>query len=249
MLSDPPKVLAILGSEAKYRALLRRIAADPPFTQITPRITETPFLLAYTISKKGDGGPASTSEEGATYELAKASEIYIVDNSFFGRMFPVKRAPHESDLEDFYVLLGSCYISKSVDRRFEIVGRPSSNTSLTKALKERILERSPLLVSPSVTSRPLVANAPAVFSESRLTILEASTLMAVYSLNGISRRNRTTCFSKRLKGEDNAIYVVDEFDWFDVGYAVGDLLLKRCQLEDAFFISSLLEAPVEQLLS
>ena len=29
--------------------------------------------------------------------------------------------------------------------------------------------------------------------------------------------------------------------------AIGDLILKRCQLEDAFFISSLLEAPIEQL--
>ena len=34
---------------------------------------------------------------------------------------------------------------------------------------------------------------------------------------------------------------------FDAGMAVGDLILKRCQLEDAFFISSLLEAPLEQL--
>ena len=29
--------------------------------------------------------------------------------------------------------------------------------------------------------------------------------------------------------------------------AIGDLILKRCQLEDAFFISSLLEAPLDQL--
>jgi hypothetical protein len=29
--------------------------------------------------------------------------------------------------------------------------------------------------------------------------------------------------------------------------AIGDLILRRCQLEDAFFISSLLEAPIEQL--
>ena len=34
---------------------------------------------------------------------------------------------------------------------------------------------------------------------------------------------------------------------FDCGMAVGDLILKRCQLEDAFFISSLLEAPLDQL--
>ena len=43
------------------------------------------------------------------------------------------------------------------------------------------------------------------------------------------------------------LYVTKDFDWFDVGFALGELILVRCQLEDAFFISSLLEAPLEQL--
>lgn len=38
-----------------------------------------------------------------------------------------------------------------------------------------------------------------------------------------------------------------DLDFFDVGQSIGDLILQRCQLEDAFFISSLLEAPLEQL--
>lgn len=149
------------------------------------------------------------------------------------------------------MLLGSRYISKSVDRRFEIVGKPSDKTSLTMALKERILERSPLLVSPSITSRPLVADAASIVSEKRLSVFEAPSLMAVYSLGGTVRRSRTTCFSRQVSGQfgakNNAIYVVDGFDFFDLGFAIGDLILKRCQLEDAFFISSLLEAPLDQL--
>jgi hypothetical protein len=36
---------------------------------------------------------------------------------------------------------------------------------------------------------------------------------------------------------------------FDAGQAIGDLILERCQLEDAFFISSLLEAPLDSLRS
>lgn len=242
MLSSPQDVLNSLGSESKYRSLLRRIASNPPFSHLTSEIQNSSFLLAYTLTYQDSGSPDS-----GTFELAKAKDIYIVDNSFFGRMFPVKRAPHESDLEDFYVKLGSSYISKSVDRRFEVVGKPQSDTPLTNALKQRILERGPLLVSPSVTSRPLASNASALLSDSRLSILEAAKLMAVYSLNGVTRRNATSCFSRPLGKHVNAIYVVSGFDWFDVGYAVGDLVLKRCQLEDAFFISSLLEAPVEQL--
>lgn len=248
MLKSPENVLNTLGSEQKYRSLLRRVAANPPFSRVTAEIRNAPFLLAYslkTAEKKKDA-----SDDSSTYRLAKAEEIYIVDNSVFGRMFPVDRAPHESDLEDFYVLLGSKYISQSVDRRFEVAGHPNDNTNLTRALKDRINERSPLLVSPSVTSRPLVNDAASVLGEKRLSVFEAPSLMAVYSLEGVSRRSRTTCFSKQVGSggkKKHAIYVVDNFDFFDLGGAVADMILKRTQLEDAFFISSLLEAPLDQL--
>ena len=213
---------------------------------MTPEIRNAPFLLAYTLHDNAEKKSESGEDKG-TYHLMKASDIFIIDNSFFGRMFPVPRAPQESDLEDFYVLLGSNYISKSVVRRFEVVGKPNNMTDLTKVLMERILERAPLLVSPNVTSRPLVADAPSVLTPQRLTIFEASNLMAVYSLNGVVRQNKVTCFSRELGGNKNAIYVIQDFDWYDCGFAVGDLILRRCQLEDAFYISSLLEAPVEQL--
>jgi hypothetical protein len=182
--------------------------------------------------------------------LLIGADIYIIDNSFFGRMFAVKRAPHESDLEEFYSLLGSRYISKSVERRFEHVGKARENTPLSLALRERVLERAPLLLSPHVTTRPMVEDAALLLDANNLEFLQASSLMAVYSLGGVTRRTQTTCFSRkvgRIGSSRNAIYVVDNFDWFDVGYAIGDLILQRCQLEDAFFISSLLDAPLEQV--
>jgi hypothetical protein len=45
----------------------------------------------------------------------------------------------------------------------------------------------------------------------------------------------------------NSLVVTSNFDWFDVGFAIGELILKRCQLEDAFLISSLLETPLQNL--
>lgn len=248
LLDSPKAVLQSLGSEKKYRSILRRIAAQPPFGSVTQTIKKSPFLIAYSASEKDK--EETKSGQSLTYDLAAAEDIYIIDNSFFGRMFPVKRAPHESDLEDFYALLGSQYISKSVERRFEYVGKAMENTPLTNALRERIMERAPLLLSPHVTTRPMVDDAFAILESKNLDFLQASSLMAVYSLRGTTRRTQTTCFSRkvgRIGYNRNAIYVVDNFDWFDVGYAIGDLILKRCQLEDAFFISSLLDAPLEQV--
>jgi hypothetical protein len=98
MLKSPQSVLTTLGSEQKYRSLLRRVAANPPFSRVTTEIRNAPFLLAYSLNtgaeKKDDSSPDSS-----TYRLAKAEDIFIIDNSVFGRMFAVDRAPHESDLE------------------------------------------------------------------------------------------------------------------------------------------------------
>jgi hypothetical protein len=162
-------------------------------------------------------------------------------------MFPVKRAPHESDLEDFYSFIGSKYISKIVNKKYHVVGEAQKNTDLTKALLERIRERGLLLVSPSVTSRPLVPNAASIIDEKKLDIYQAPDLKAVYSLNQSVRSQQITCCSTPGMFGKNSLYVTSDFDWFDVGYAIGELILQRCQLEDAFFISSLLEAPLEQL--
>mmetsp|Transcript_21688 Transcript_21688/g.60192 ORF Transcript_21688/g.60192 Transcript_21688/m.60192 type:complete len:2095 (+) Transcript_21688:3009-9293(+) len=257
LLENPKGVMQTLGNdEKKYRALLRRIAADPPFAKVTDKIRNTPFLLAYTLNFTSDD--TSSKVDSATYDLASSRDIYIIDNSFFGRMFKVNRAPPETDLEDFYAMIGCQYISKSVEKRFEVVGKPMQGTPLTRALQNRVSERAPLLVSPHVTTRPLVRNAHQVLDSKRLNFFQASSLLAVYSLRGTTRRSKTTCFSRRTSGgsvtinqmasgSGNSIFVVDDFDWFDVGYAIGDLILKRCQLEDAFFISSLLDAPLEQL--
>lgn len=251
MIESPASVLQTLGSESKYRSLLRRIAADPPFSLSRPSaaIRNSPFLLAYAAKPFADEKISSdntTSDDKMDYHLAKADDIFVIDNSNFGRMFPVFRAPPETDLEDFYVRLGAHYISKSVDRRFEVVGKPTTNTSLTNTLRERLAERGPLLVSPNITSRPLVSGAASILDDNRLEFFEASNLLAVYTLGKTSRRSRTTCFS-RPNGKKNSIFVTADFDLFDAGQAIGDLIFVRCQLEDAFFISSLLETPLHQL--
>lgn len=247
MIASPEAVLRAVKSEAKYRALLRRVAAHRPFSRVTSEIRNSPFLLAYTISEgTSEGG---TLEGNSSSRLAKAEDIYIIDNSFFGRMFSVQRAPHESDLEDFYALIGSQYISKKVQKEFDVVGVARQDTLLTTTLSERIRERSPLLVSPSVTSRPLVNDAASVLDEVHLEIHQAPDLKAVYTLGKSVRTQRTTCCSQPLgfRQNRNVLYVTSDFDWFDVGYAIGELILLRCQLEDAFFISSLLDTPLEQL--
>jgi len=265
ILESPERVLEL--GEDKYRLILRRIAADPPFTRVTKQMQQTPFLLAYTTDdasgaseeKKNDQQSDDVDDANnkaiatARFQLAKAEDIYIVDNSFFGRMFAVKQAPHESDLEEFYAKMGSRYISKEVQKRFDVIGESRlEKTRLILTLKKCLEERAPLLVSPRITSRPLVDKAGTVLNtDTHLKICEAKSLKAIFTLGKSVRTKATTCCSLPVRGlgskNKNILYVTKNFDWFDVGYAIGELILKRCQLEDAFFISSLLDAPLDQL--
>ena len=241
LLNSPEQILKTLG-EKKYVLLLRRLAANPPFSRVSPQVKAVPFLLAYTPVGEND-----EENDKKKFCLAKAEDIYVIDNTFFGRMFPVLRAPHESDLEDFYRMIGAHFISKEVQKRYEIVGRAARGTSLTKALRERIDERTPLLVSPHVTSRSLVPKAASILEDDSLTLFEADGLLAVFTLGKSERRQRTTCCARSLDRKRNAMYVTKDLDFFDVGQSIGDLILERCQLEDAFFISSLLDTSLEQL--
>ncbi len=242
MIDSPKTVMAAVKHEDNYRALLRRVAAQTPFRRVSDEIRNSPFLLAYTLSGE------KKSKDEATYTLAKAADIFVIDNSFFGRMFPVKRAPHESDLEEFYALLGSCYISKVVKKQFDVIGTYEQETLSTKALLDRIQERKPLLLSSGNSSRSvLVDNAPSILDQNNLEIIQAPALKAIYTLGRSTRTQKTTCCVRQKKFNKSLIVVTSDFDWFDVGFAIGELILKRCQLEDAFFISSLLEAPLEQL--
>ena len=81
--------------ESKYKMLLRRVAADPPFKNITKDIRSCPFLLGYLVmdeemvSREED--PANGQK--AQYVLARAEDIYIVDNSFLRRQFSMLVSP------------------------------------------------------------------------------------------------------------------------------------------------------------
>ena len=244
MIDTPEAVMMAVKHEKNYRALLRRVAAQPPFRHVTDEIRNSPFLLAYSISDE------KSAKDVATVELAKASDIFVIDNSFFGRMFHVKRAPHESDLEEFYALLGSSYISKVVKKKFDVIGTFEQETASTNILLERIQQRRPLLLSSGNSSRStLVDRASTILEQNNLEIIQAPALKAIYSFGRSTRTQKITCCVRPKKFNKNSIVVTMDFDWFDVGFAIGELILKRCQLEDAFFISSLLEAPLEQLRS
>ena len=130
---------------------------------------------------------------------------------------------------------------------FEVKGGTYRDTSLTKSLASRLRERRPLLLSPTNSSRPMVENAAKMLDENYLEILQADKIHAKYTFERSSKNLTVTCCSKPRTSQKVTLYVTPNPDWFDIGSAIGALILKRCQLEDALLLSQLLESPLETL--
>lgn len=153
--------------------------------------------------------------------------------------------PMEQTLEEFYNKIGSKYVSEVVKKDFEVQGRTNQNTSLTKSFANRLSERRPLLLSPTNSSRPLGPNAAKMLDN--LEVVQAETIRAKYSFERSTKHLKVTCCCKQPSRQKTTIYVTADLDWFDVGSAIGGLILQRCQLEDALLLSQLLESPLETL--
>ena len=163
----------------------------------------------------------------------------------------LKRLIQEQQLEEFYNRIGSKYVSEVVKKDYEVQGRMNRDTPLTNSFASRIRERRPLLLSPTISSRPLLPNASKVLDDQYLEIVQVDSIQAKYSFDRSSKLLEVTCCSKplTLTSRKTTVFVTNNFDCFDVGTAIGGLILQRCQLEDAFFLSSLLEAPLGTLRS
>ena len=162
-------------------------------------------------------------------------------------MFPVLNAPHETDLEALYYRFGSRYISESVNKSYRIIGQQHKSTTLTREFARRLKERKSLLISPKNTSRPLVDNAARLLDEKTLEIVQCDAVQAIYSLGVHDKVQNVTCCSNKRGRWAVTLCVTEDLDFFDVGSAIGDLILQRCELEDAFLLSNLLEAPLDTL--
>lgn len=267
-------MLDTLG-EAKYKTLLRRVASDPPFKKVTKEIRDCAFLLGYLVmdEETAPDSKDAANIQKAQFVLAQAEDVYIVDNSFLRRQFSMLVSPMEQQLEEFYNLVGSRYVSEVVKKAYEVDGRNQRNTALTKKFASRISERRPLLLSPSISSRPLAPNGKLMFgqflieipahkisffyllsltaakllSDECLEFVEVDAIHAKYTFDRSSKSIPTTSCARPSTKDKTTIFITHNFDWFDVGTAIGGLILKRCQLEDAFFLSSILEASLDTL--
>jgi Protein of unknown function (DUF3684) len=137
LINDPNDFLAKLGSE-KYLNLLMQIASHFDTLHANQKLFQdmksSPFLIATQSSSNSEGS------DGNKYQLAKASDIYLIDDTVLGQLFNPLGAPMEESLENLYFSLGALWLSASVRQEFKYHGQPmmtEESISLKKLVSSR----------------------------------------------------------------------------------------------------------------
>mmetsp|Transcript_42713 Transcript_42713/g.166879 ORF Transcript_42713/g.166879 Transcript_42713/m.166879 type:complete len:1741 (-) Transcript_42713:2922-8144(-) len=234
VISDPELVLDKVGNEATYIALLKEIAVnfDSVPQALRSSMLKKSFLLGFVKENSS--------------KFCRAAECSLVDDTILLQLFEPVHAPLDSTLESFYEKLGSKWLSKEVTREYQVIGE-GGETTLTHAVRERILERAPLLLTDSSgkESRTLRAGAAKLLTEERLRVKQVSSITCLLRFRGRLKTQPVTCCSKGAL----SLLILKDFDMFDVSHVLGANLFERNRLEDSLLITTILETSISALKS
>lgn len=125
IVKDPARFWNLSGGGERYLSVLRQIAGQ--FEQIrsdrylSQEMKNSPFLVGIKRSRLTQQNSAESSsaaeesnvmDEFVQYQLAKASDIFIIDDTMSQQIFSPLSAPMEQLLEEFYSSLGSKKLSR-----------------------------------------------------------------------------------------------------------------------------------------
>ncbi|KAG0267611.1 hypothetical protein BG011_002919 [Mortierella polycephala] len=255
------------GGVESYKSILRQIASHmhvigaqkalvnemmrSPFLlgekRITPDIDDDDSTSAAGSNAKstedGDADSSSNANMGQVvvqYKLARACEIYLIDDTVLQQIFTPLSAPMESHLETLYESLGSTWISKQVKENC----RPQGALALTRRsedLQELIVERAPLLLSDHPSNR---LNFDLDWLTTKLKVRQVPEIQLrreFIPTKAMHVESTTACI---VQDQSRAYYLLvtakGDMDYFDIADALAKLLLRKKKLNDSIWWSNLL---------
>ncbi|KAI8587693.1 hypothetical protein BDZ88DRAFT_453803 [Geranomyces variabilis] len=250
-----------LGPE-KYLDLLRTIAANRATLKsdsaLVSRMKTQPWLIGVktTSGAQTGGGEEGQDQSGAssgqlsshTVRLARAADIFLVDDITVNQLFHPLGCPADELLEHFYNELGSTWLTAAVHTEERVRGSPSL-TDASNKMQQLIRSRALLLLYDGQAIRSgndMAKNAEKLLQE--LTVLQVPEIQIVRTFQKRSQTEQTTaCLKYDSKRKGYLLYVVKQVDYFDVGRAIGQIILRNCRLKDSLLLSTLLSTSVENL--
>ncbi|CAO3616217.1 unnamed protein product [Cunninghamella blakesleeana] len=276
LVKDPQRFWDLCGGGEQYLTVLRQIAGQ--YTQIRSHssllssMKSTPCLVAIKKNKMNDNNTINDQKEGdnkglendhgksismnnkeeefVQYRLAKASDIFIIDDTMGQQIFSPLSAPMEPLLEEFYSNLGSVPLSNQIKETYtfrEAVGA----TPRSKAITEAIFERIPIIIyqmKHDYPQRQKELSSDENYIKRNLKVMQAKELKInrLFKHTGEKDTQPTTaCVDKK----NFIIYIssAGEIDFYDIANALCYLLFSRVRFNDAIIVERYLTASLNNL--
>ncbi|KAF9280093.1 hypothetical protein BGZ68_007509 [Mortierella alpina] len=248
------------GGVENYKSILRQIASHMHVIRtqkaLLNEMMRSPFLLGEKRMAQEDeetsmeGDKAADGDEGSSsatmgqvvvqYKLARADEIYLIDDTVLQQIFTPLSAPMESHLESLYETLGSTWISRQVKEN----SRPEGAIAVTRrseTLQELIVERAPLLLSDHPANR---LNFDLDWLTTKLKVRQVPKIKLrreFIPTRATHEESTTACI---VQDQSKAFYLLvtanGDMDYFDIADVLAKLLLRQKKLNDSIWWSNLL---------
>ncbi|KAL9545961.1 hypothetical protein MBANPS3_006886 [Mucor bainieri] len=264
LVKDPQRYWELSGGGERYLEVLRQIAGQYNMIksnrQLLSDMKTKPFLVGMkrsTLSEqqqqqqeKSDKDEDVPEEEFVQYRLAKASDIFINNDTMAQQIFSPLSAPMEEVLEDFYVQLGSKMLSSQITETYSY----ATNLGVTKATKKisgMILERAPIGIYQMLNDglkkkKDLLRNEK--YIKQHLKVIQVKDLKIIRTFRHTSEKNvqPTTACADRTNFQ---IYVSDanDTDYYDIAHSLCRLIFDRSSFNDAIVMERYLTTSLHNL--
>ncbi|KAI8099843.1 uncharacterized protein BX664DRAFT_273355 [Halteromyces radiatus] len=276
LVKDPQRFWDLCGGGERYLTVLRQIAGQ--YYQIknhrdllqamkTQRCLVGVKRSSITEDTMGSGSDSvqalnnnhddddstvdgAKEEEFVQYRLAKASDIFINDDTMGQHIFSPLSAPMEPILEEFYANLGSDRLSNQIKETFTF--REAVGTSArSKAIMDVIFERTGIIIyqmKQDYPQRQKELYRDENYIKRNLKVIQAKELRInrVFKHTGAKDIQPTTACVDRSKF---IIYIssTGEIDYYDVANALCYLIFTRVRFNDAIIAERYLTTSLKNL--
>ncbi|KAG0309556.1 hypothetical protein BGZ98_001297 [Dissophora globulifera] len=264
VVRSPQDFLNRNGGVENYKSILRQIASHMHIIRTNKALVNEMIRAQFLLGEKrinqdleedsstssqnkdtkgaeaGEGDSSNMGQVVVQYKLARASEIYLIDDTVLQQIFTPLSAPMESLLETLYESLGSTWISKQVNE----ISRPQGAIAVTRrseTLQELIIERAPLLLSDHPSNR---LNFDLDWLTTKLKVRQVPDIQLRREFIPTKETHTeptTACIVQdQSKGYYLLVTAKGDMDYFDIADALAKLLLKKKKLNDSIWWSNLL---------
>ncbi|KND02056.1 uncharacterized protein SPPG_02560 [Spizellomyces punctatus DAOM BR117] len=253
LVTNPTQFLDTLGHE-KYLELIRNVATHYPTLRTDKGLQSRMRSAAWLIGIVAAGGDEDGAEEDGKVQdqyhvkLARAMDIYIIDDTVVNQLFKPLGAPTDEVLEAMYTDLGSRWLSSVVTTE----ERPRGNqrfTQVSAELQKLIRQRAPLLLYDGQqmrTGKDVFSNAEQVLLN--MKVIEVPEIDIVRTFEKATKVDKTTaCLRFESRTKTYWLFVVEDYDCFDIARSIGKVILRNCRLKDSLLLSTLLSTSVQNL--